>query len=85
MNNIENTHVLMKIILNGHPKEIPDSPDLGTLIDRFRRAQSPIIVELNGEIIKDRLWYQTVLRDGDVLELVHFVGGGDSSSMTRFP
>jgi len=34
-----------------------------------------IAVELNGEILpKDK--FDTVLRDGDSAEIVHFVGGG---------
>lgn len=37
---------------------------------------SRIAVELNGEILPKRLYAETILRDGDVLEVVSFVGGG---------
>ena len=37
---------------------------------------SHIAVELNGEILPKRLYAETILRDGDVLEVVSFVGGG---------
>ena len=66
----------MKIILNGYLKEISDFSDLGAFIDHYRRVKSPVIAELNGEIIKDHLWNKTVLHDGDQLELISFVGGG---------
>ena len=35
-----------------------------------------IAVERNGEIVPRRLYGETVLADGDVLEVVGFVGGG---------
>ena len=35
-----------------------------------------IAVERNGEIVPKRLYGETVLADGDALEVVGFVGGG---------
>lgn len=35
-----------------------------------------IAVERNGEIVPKRLYEATVLREGDSLEVVSFVGGG---------
>ncbi len=35
-----------------------------------------IAVERNGEIVPKRTYGETVLEDGDVLEIVSFVGGG---------
>ena len=35
-----------------------------------------VAVELNREIVSRDAWPQTALRDGDKLEIVHFVGGG---------
>ena len=35
-----------------------------------------VAVELNGEIIPRSQWSATALKDGDKLEVVHFVGGG---------
>ena len=35
-----------------------------------------IAVERNGDIVPKGLYGQTVLRDGDTLEVVRFVGGG---------
>jgi sulfur carrier protein len=67
---------LMKITLNGCLKEISDFSDLSAFIHHHRRSKSPVIAELNGEIIKDHQWKKTVLREGDQLELISFVGGG---------
>ncbi len=35
-----------------------------------------IAVELNGEILPKAQYSNTVLKDGDVVEIVNFVGGG---------
>ena len=35
-----------------------------------------VAVERNGEIVPKRLYRETVLADGDTLEVVGFVGGG---------
>lgn len=35
-----------------------------------------IVVELNDKILPKSCYEQTVLKDGDVLEIVSFVGGG---------
>ena len=35
-----------------------------------------IAVEMNGEILPKSRYAQTLLKDGDVLEVVSFVGGG---------
>jgi sulfur carrier protein len=39
-------------------------------------APARIAVELNGEVVRRNLWTETVLTEGDRLEVVHFVGGG---------
>lgn len=35
-----------------------------------------IAVELNGEILPKSQYGDTVLKDGDIVEIVNFVGGG---------
>jgi thiamine biosynthesis protein ThiS len=36
-----------------------------------------VAVELNREIVPRDRWSQTMLKDGDRLEIVQFVGGGE--------
>jgi len=66
----------MKINLNGQPKELLNAFNLKVTIDQFAKNKLPVIAELNGEIIKNPDWEKTILKDGDTLELVSFVGGG---------
>ena len=41
----------------------------------FRKADR-VAVELNREIVARARWAETPVREGDQLEIVHFVGGG---------
>jgi sulfur carrier protein len=66
----------IEIILNGqtafYPIDIP-------LLDFLAQAQLDprlIAVEFNGEILHRQYWDQTVLQNGDRLEVVTIVGGG---------
>ena len=65
----------MEILINGNKED----GDYSTITDLlFKRDLDPkkVIVELNSSILPKSEYDKTVLKDGDVLELVHFVGGG---------
>ena len=63
--------------MNGDRREVPDGTTLGALLAGLGLDPRLIVVEHNREILRDRDAYATrALDDGDVLELVHFVGGG---------
>ncbi|MGN0878944.1 MAG: sulfur carrier protein ThiS [Oligosphaeraceae bacterium] len=46
------------------------------LLERLGYAGGRVAVELNGDIVRRADYGATVLRDGDVVEVVRFVGGG---------
>ena len=66
----------MLITLNGKTKELLNTPNLKKVIEQFCKDKTPVIAELNGEIIKTPHWENAILTEGDTLELVSFVGGG---------
>jgi thiamine biosynthesis protein ThiS len=66
----------MKLVINGEERTVPDVPTLATLIESLGMKPDRIAVELNREIVQRGKWSDTALRDGDKLEIVHFVGGG---------
>ena len=70
----------MKITLNGQSKEFNQISNLEKLIEQCCSEKTPVIAELNGEIIKGLHWENTALKDGDRVELVSFVGGGSSEN-----
>ncbi len=39
-------------------------------------APQRVAIELNGQVARRDEWAQTVLRENDRVEIVHFVGGG---------
>ena len=66
----------MQITINGKQKEFVDSANLKNIIDQFCRNTAYVIAEVNGQIIKSQHWNERVLKNGDTIELIKFVGGG---------
>ena len=67
----------LTLVVNGERREVAEGTTLGALLTGLGLDPRLIVVEHNREIRRDRDAYDAVaLEDGDVLELVHFVGGG---------
>ncbi len=72
----------MFIEVNGERREVSDDITLHELIERILAfAPERLAIELNREVAPRARWSDTKLREGDRVEIVHFVGGGDESSM----
>ncbi|MEH0018660.1 MAG: sulfur carrier protein ThiS [Desulfobacter sp.] len=65
----------MKITLNGSVAET-DSPDLAALVTAKGIDPCALVIEHNSRVIKQEHWGTTPVREGDVIELLNFVGGG---------
>ena len=65
----------MKIRLNGTEREVR-AATVAEMIDELHLPTERIAVERNRQIVKQALWADTRLAEGDVFEVVHFVGGG---------
>jgi len=71
----------MKLHLNGEERTYAAGPGgepltLAALVESLSMKPDRVAVELNREIVPRDRWPQTQLKDGDRLEIVHFVGGG---------
>ncbi len=66
----------MTIILNGQKKEVPDDITVLGLLEHLNIQHQRVAVERNEDIVKKAAYAETVLRDGDSLEVVSFMGGG---------
>ncbi|HKV55088.1 MAG TPA: sulfur carrier protein ThiS [Candidatus Binataceae bacterium] len=64
------------IQLNGETRPIGGDPHLVALIERLKLRRGRIAVELNHAVVPKAEWDAIVLRPGDQLEIVNFVGGG---------
>ena len=70
---------IFTVHVNGqqHPLgALTDPSTLVIVIAALELKADRIAVELNGEIVRRGAWPQTEIRNGDRLEIVHFVGGG---------
>ena len=66
----------LTIQLNGKPRAISPGWSISDLVHSLNLVDKMVVAERNGEIVPRSVFPETELADGDVLELVHFVGGG---------
>lgn len=66
----------MKIRLNGDPRELEEARTLGSLVDELGLDRNWVVAERNSEVPDRKSWDETLLQDGDQVELVRFMGGG---------
>ena len=62
--------------VNGTKKELPGVFSVKEYLEQNGYVISQIAVELNEEILPKTEYVSTVLKDGDVMEIVRFMGGG---------
>ena len=62
--------------VNGTKKELPGVFSVKEYLEQNGYVISQIAVELNEEILPKTEYVSTVLKDGDVIEIVSFMGGG---------
>ncbi len=66
----------MKVQVNGEAKEVPEGTTVRRLVELLGLADGPVAVEKNGDIVRRAQHVSDLLTEGDVVEIVHFVGGG---------
>ena len=66
----------IEITLNGEPYRLEGDARLSTLIASLKMKPSRIAVELNREVVPKARYEEIVIKAGDELEIINFVGGG---------
>ncbi len=66
----------MKLKLNGTLSEFQDSTTVSGLLKSLHIEPVRVAVEVNLEVIKKQDFQKCVLKDGDSIEIVNFIGGG---------
>ena len=66
----------MSITLNGEQRRIPTAASVRDLIRELGLDEDAVAVERNRAIVRKPSWAETMLRSGDRIEVVRFVGGG---------
>ncbi|MCB1899791.1 sulfur carrier protein ThiS [Cognatazoarcus halotolerans] len=67
---------MIQITLNGQTESLPATTSVLGLLENRALAGKRVAVERNGEIVPKGRHADTVLADGDRLEIVVAVGGG---------
>jgi thiamine biosynthesis protein ThiS len=66
----------MRVEINGETKEIPRELNLNELLEYLSMPSRLLAIELNKEVVRRKDWGDTRVKDSDVIEVIHFVGGG---------
>lgn len=69
----------MTIIVNENETEVPEGSVISDLIRSLGLNPERLAVELNRKIIRRSGWDSTSISEGDRVEVVHFVGGGEEA------
>lgn len=67
---------MIRVTLNGQPAEVEAGLSVAALLERRQLAGKRLAVERNGEIVPRARHGETLLAEGDRLEIVVAVGGG---------
>ena len=68
---------MITLMVNGAPRELERDSTVAGLLGSLRIDPRLVVIEHNRKILRDRDAYASLaLSDGDVIEIVHFVGGG---------
>lgn len=66
----------MNITINGNDHTLDQIETIEDMLAQLGLGEKLVIVEQNREIINRGAYGQTVVRNNDTFEIVHFVGGG---------
>jgi len=66
----------MRVTLNGEPRDLRDGLTVAELVNELGLRVRRIAVEINLDILARDDYERHALNDGDVVEIVQFIGGG---------
>jgi thiamine biosynthesis protein ThiS len=67
---------MVHIQLNGKERAVSTGSTVSGLLEELDLREKLVVIERNGSILSRSEFADTLLEPGDVLEIVHFVGGG---------
>src|ERR1700710_1771965 len=69
----------VEVILNGEPKRLDAALSVRALLESLGLDPAKIAVERNLEIVPRSTYADVAVANGDRLEVVHFIGGGNAA------
>jgi cysteine synthase A len=73
----------MKVIINGNSEEAINGTNIATVLKGKNIRPEVVAVELNDEIIEREKYEKTKLKDGDKMEIVYYMGGGNEGGAAK--
>ncbi len=70
-----NSHEIF-ITLNGEQKSFPSKLTVFELLEILSVSKNNIAIEVNQKVIQKKQFHDITIYDGDIVEIVSFVGGG---------
>ena len=69
----------MKIKVNGEAKDLSEIMNISTLL-KVNKVEQPemVSVQLNGEFVERESFDSTKVKDGDEVDFLYFMGGGQN-------
>jgi len=68
----------LEIQVNGETREFPVDLTVEGLVLALDLQPARVAIELNRNVVRRNEWAAKTLREGDRVEIVHFVGGGSA-------
>jgi thiamine biosynthesis protein ThiS len=66
----------MVVHINGEERRVESGLSVTQLLQELDIRPARVVVELNRNVLQRDAFATTALKDGDKIEIVHFVGGG---------
>ena len=70
------TDILLSVTVNGEPRRVSAGSSIATMLRALDIDPARVAVERNLAIVPKSTLEQVAVEDGDLFEIVHFVGGG---------
>lgn len=80
---VQEIGVPVKITLNGDPHEVAGPLTVSALLSQLEIDSRRVAVEHNLTVLKRALYESTLINEGDQIEIVNFVGGGEIAQAQR--
>ncbi|PAF41976.1 sulfur carrier protein ThiS [Helicobacter sp. 11S03491-1] len=74
----------MKLIINGQTQEFRTSLSIQAILDALGIEAKVVAVALNSLVVKKQEWHSTFPKEGDKIEFLQFMGGGEISSIILY-
>ena len=68
--------IKIKITVNGKQMSVNFNYSLKNLIDKLKLPIKKVAIELNRQIVDKKRISKIILKSGDKIEIVNFIGGG---------